>query len=89
MKYLLLVHHDEEAFGKMSETIRKELVDRYGYTNPHQIPRVEKITLNMGVGSAIGDKKIVDLARNMIRLAGYEPETDIAIAISETAIGAA
>ncbi len=38
------------------------MVDKYGYSNPHQIPRLEKITLNMGVGAAIGDKKILDLA---------------------------
>jgi large subunit ribosomal protein L5 len=44
------------------ESIRNALAEKYGYQNPHQIPRLSKITLNMGVGSAIGDKKILDLA---------------------------
>ena len=45
-----------------------------GYTNPHQIPRVEKITLNMGVGAAIGDKKILDTAIDaMTQITGQKP----------------
>ena len=44
------------------DQIRKALAEKNGYTNPHQIPALEKITLNMGVGKAIGDKKILDLA---------------------------
>lgn len=61
------------------ETVRKELVDRLGYVNPHQIPRVQKITLNMGVGSAIGDKKILDLARDaMADITGQRPVITVA-----------
>ncbi len=61
------------------ETIRKALVEKHGYTNPHQIPRVEKITLNMGVGQAIGDKKILDLAVDaMTEIAGQKPVITIA-----------
>ncbi|MEM0926779.1 MAG: 50S ribosomal protein L5, partial [Planctomycetota bacterium] len=44
------------------DTIRSQLVEKFGYKNTHQIPRLEKVTLNMGVGQAIGDKKILDLA---------------------------
>ena len=56
------------------DTIREKLVEQFGYKNPHQVPRVEKITLNMGVGQAIGDKKILDLAVDaMTQIAGQKP----------------
>lgn len=59
---------------RYEETIRQAMVEKYGYSNPHQVPRVEKITLNMGVGSAIGDKKILDLAVDaMTEIAGQKP----------------
>ena len=61
------------------ESIRAGLVERYGYSNPHQVPRLEKITLNMGVGQAIGDKKILDLAIDaMTQIAGQKPVLTIA-----------
>jgi large subunit ribosomal protein L5 len=50
------------------------MVDKHGYANAHQIPRIEKITMNMGVGSAIGDKKILDLAVDaMTQISGQKP----------------
>ncbi|TWU05494.1 50S ribosomal protein L5 [Stieleria varia] len=56
------------------DTIRKAMVEKYGYTNPHQVPALTKITLNMGVGAAIGDKKILDLAYDaMTQIAGQKP----------------
>ncbi len=59
---------------RYEETIRQAMVEKYGYTNPLQIPRVEKITMNMGVGSAIGDKKILDLAYDaMTQITGQKP----------------
>ena len=59
---------------RYEDTIRQAMVDKHGYSNPHQIPRIEKITLNMGVGSAIGDKKILDLAFDaMTEIAGQKP----------------
>ncbi len=55
------------------------MVEKYGYKNPHQIPQIEKITLNMGVGSAIGDKKILDLAVDcMTEISGQKPVITIA-----------
>ena len=54
--------------------VRKALVELHGYANPHQIPCVEKITLNMGVGQAIGDKKVLDLAYEcMTEISGQKP----------------
>ncbi|MCH1495499.1 MAG: 50S ribosomal protein L5, partial [Rubripirellula sp.] len=59
---------------RYEETIRQAMVDKHGYVNAHQIPCVEKITMNMGVGSAIGDKKILDLAIDaMTQISGQKP----------------
>jgi large subunit ribosomal protein L5 len=59
---------------RYEETIRQAMVDKHGYANAHQIPRIEKITMNMGVGSAIGDKKILDLAVDaMTQISGQKP----------------
>lgn len=59
---------------RYEETIRQAMVDKHGYANAHQIPCVEKITMNMGVGSAIGDKKILDLAIDaMTQISGQKP----------------
>ncbi|NND98903.1 MAG: 50S ribosomal protein L5 [Pirellulaceae bacterium] len=61
------------------DAIRKGMADKHGYKNPLQIPRLEKITLNMGVGSAIGDKKILDLAVDaMTQIAGQKPVLTVA-----------
>lgn len=56
------------------EKIVPELKQRFGYTSLMQIPRIEKITLNMGVGEAIVDKKILQNAvEDMQRIAGQKP----------------
>lgn len=39
-----------------------ELMEKFGYKSVMQVPRIEKISLNMGVGEAVGDKKIMDFA---------------------------
>jgi large subunit ribosomal protein L5 len=64
---------------RYEESIRQALKEKHSYVNPHQIPRLEKITLNMGVGAAIGDKKILDLAYEaMTQIAGQKPVMTIA-----------
>ena len=64
---------------RYEDTIRQAMVEKFGYKNPHQIPRVEKITMNMGVGQAIGDKKILDLAvEAMTSISGQKPVMTIA-----------
>ena len=56
------------------DSIRNAMKEKHGYANIHQIPAIEKITLNMGVGAAIGDKKILDLANDaMTQIAGQKP----------------
>jgi large subunit ribosomal protein L5 len=55
-------------------TIRPQLVERFGYKNPMQVPRLEKIVLNMGVGEAVADrKKLENAMRDMALIAGQKP----------------
>ena len=55
-------------------TIAPGLMESFGYSSAMQIPRVVKITLNMGVGEAVADKKIMENAVNDMRLiAGQKP----------------
>ena len=51
-----------------------ELKEKLGYTSVMQVPRIEKITLNMGVGEAIADKKVMDNAvKDLRQIAGQQP----------------
>ena len=51
-----------------------ELMKKFGYTTVMQVPRIKKITLNMGVGEAVNDKKVLDHAvADMTRIAGQKP----------------
>lgn len=56
------------------ETVVKELTQKFGYKSIMQVPRIEKIVLNMGVGEAVADKKIMDHAvADMTKIAGQKP----------------
>jgi large subunit ribosomal protein L5 len=56
------------------EEIRPALIERFGYSTPMQAPRIEKITLNMGVGDAKQDSKVLDAATEQLAtLAGQQP----------------
>ncbi len=57
-----------------SETVTKQLKEQFGYKNDMEIPRITKITLNMGVGEAIADRKVMEHAVNdMTKIAGQKP----------------
>lgn len=61
------------------DTVVKKLMDERGYKNVMQVPRLEKITINMGVGEAIGDKKvIVNALSDMEKISGQKPVTTLA-----------
>ena len=61
------------------ESIVPSLRERFGYTSVMQVPRVEKVTLNMGVGEAVGDRKILDKAVSDMRLiSGQKPVVTLA-----------
>ncbi len=56
------------------EMVAGELSKQFGYKTAMQVPRIEKIVLNMGVGEAVADKKIMDNAvADMSRIAGQKP----------------
>jgi len=56
------------------EKVVPELVQKYAYKTTMQVPRIRKITLNMGVGETVGDKKTLDNAvADMARIAGQKP----------------
>ncbi len=57
-----------------SETVRPALVEQFGYANPMQVPALEKIVLNMGVGEAVGDsKKIESAIADLTAISGQKP----------------
>ena len=56
------------------ETIVPELIKKFGYKTVMQVPRITKITLNMGVGEAVNDKNLVDNADgDLTKIAGQKP----------------
>src|SRR6187401_526635 len=56
------------------DTVVPKLMQRFGYENVMQVPRISKITLNMGVGEAVGNKKILENAvADMTKIAGQKP----------------
>ncbi len=44
------------------ETVVPKLIEQFGYKSVMEVPRIEKITLNMGVGEAVADKKVMEHA---------------------------
>ena len=56
------------------QEVIKALTEKFGYKTIMQVPRIEKITLNMGVGEAVADKKVLEnAARDMAAIAGQKP----------------
>ncbi|MCU9835988.1 50S ribosomal protein L5, partial [Neisseria gonorrhoeae] len=61
------------------ETVVPELVKQFGYKSVMEVPRIEKITLNMGVGEAVADKKVMEHAvSDLERIAGQRPVVTVA-----------
>lgn len=55
------------------------LMKKFGYKSIMQVPKLQKITLNMGVGEAVGDKKVMNFAvEDMTRIAGQKPVVTLA-----------
>src|SRR6478735_9124204 len=56
------------------DVIREELAKEFGYKNPMQVPRLDKVVLNMGVGEGVGDsKKVTAAAGDLGLIAGQKP----------------
>ncbi len=69
---------EEKVFPRLSELYKKEivssLVKRFAYKNPMQVPRLEKISINCGVGAATQDPKILEtVVRDMAIITGQKP----------------
>lgn len=61
-----------ETFYK--ETVVKQLMERFNYGSVMQVPKITKITINMGLGKSIGDKKVLENAVNdMTLISGQKP----------------
>jgi large subunit ribosomal protein L5 len=48
--------------------IRSKMTEKFGYTNPMQVPGLDKVVINMGIGEAVNDRKKVELAANDLAL---------------------
>lgn len=69
--------------SRLQEKFQNELLgqiqEKLGLTNTMEVPRITKITLNMGVGEAVADKKVMENARaDMERISGQRPVTTLA-----------
>jgi len=61
------------------DTIVKQLMEQFGYKSVMEVPHIEKITLNMGVGEAIDDKKVMEHAvSDMTQISGQKPVVTVA-----------
>ncbi len=57
-----------------NDTITPQLKEQFGYTSPMQVPRISKITLNMGVSEAVADKKVIEHAvSDLTKISGQKP----------------
>ena len=56
------------------EKVVKQLTEQFGYGSVMQVPRISKITINMGIGEAVGDKKVIEHAvADLEKIAGQKP----------------
>ena len=62
-----------------NSNIVPELIKQFGYKSVMEVPRIEKITLNMGVGEAVADKKVIDHAvEDLRKISGQKPVVTVA-----------
>lgn len=66
-------------FDKYRNDVVPKLQQQFGYKNVMQVPRLLKVTLNMGVGEAVGNKKVLEAAvDDMSKIAGQKPVVTLA-----------
>ncbi len=64
---------------KFATELRGQIQEKLGLKNPMQVPKITKITLNMGVGETVADKKVLENARaDMQKISGQRPVTRLA-----------
>jgi len=66
--------HEPRLKQVYRDTVRPTLIERFGYKNPMEVPRVDKIVLNMGVGEGVADsKKVTSALSDLALIAGQKP----------------
>ena len=69
-----LVGYEPRLRKVYRDTVRPRLQEKFGYANPMQLPRLDKVVLNMGVGDAVADsKKVQSAAADLALIAGQRP----------------
>ncbi|MFC3127095.1 50S ribosomal protein L5 [Pseudoroseomonas globiformis] len=64
---------------RYADVVRKQMTEEFSYTSPMQVPKLEKIVINMGVGEAAGDSKKLDAAlAELTLIAGQKPVKTLA-----------
>ena len=59
---------------KYTTDVRKALIEKFNYSNVHQVPRLEKVVINMSVGEAISNSKVLDVAAKELQaISGQKP----------------
>ncbi len=65
--------------AQYDEVIRKALTDQFGYSNRFQVPALDKVTINMGIGEAVNDrKKVENAAADLAMISGQKPVVTMA-----------
>ncbi|MDX1252933.1 MAG: 50S ribosomal protein L5 [Gammaproteobacteria bacterium] len=61
------------------DTVVKQLMEQFAYKSVMEVPKITKITLNMGVGEAVGDRKVIENAvGDLTKIAGQKPVVNLA-----------
>lgn len=60
-------------YKKYTDTVRPALMEKWKYTNIHQVPRIEKIVINMGVSASLEKNAVEDAARDLVAITGRKP----------------
>jgi len=61
-------------FKERYQEVKKQLQEKYNYTNKHKVPAITKIVINMGVGEAVADSKVINHAVNdLTQITGQKP----------------
>jgi len=67
-------------YKKFKEEVVPEMCKEFGYSNPHQVPQVTKVVINMGLGEASRDPKVLETAtRALSKIAGQKPIPTLAL----------
>jgi large subunit ribosomal protein L5 len=68
------ITYEPRLMRHYTEVVRPKLIEQFGYTNPMQVPALEKVVINMGVGEAVADsKKVQSAAAELAMIAGQKP----------------